>query len=380
VLAPEEHQELCHVAEQIATAYDEACKACAADASLVSAFLGLTPVRQALWCASAPHWHGIARADLFLTARGPVVCELNCDTPSGEPEAVLLNRLAARPGLVDPNARLEDRFCAMVSAFASRVRRNDDAPLSVGLIYPTEMPEDLSMVLLYRAWIEERGWRMTLGSPFNLRRFGGGRVGLFDTPCDVLIRHYKTDWWTERVPVWSDEPEPPDPEPLTQQLAIVLEATLEGKCAVVNPFGAVVPQNKRMMALLWERSDLLSEQSRAAVHRHLPPSFRLEALDRARLIAEREDWVLKSDYGCEGDEVVIGCDTDAGTWRDALDAAVPGRWIAQRYFCAVRDGGGAIANHGVYLIGGKAGGLYTRLSHGATDRHAISAPVFIGVG
>jgi glutathionylspermidine synthase len=377
VLAAEEQRELYRAAEEIAAAYDEMCRACAADPSLISGFLGLTPVQQALWCASAPLWHGIARADVFATAQGPAVCELNCDTPSGEPEAVLLNRAVARPGLVDPNAGLGDRFCAMIAAFASVVRRRTGGPLSVGLIYPTEMPEDLSMVLLYERWLEEHGCRVTLGSPFNLRRFAGRRAGLFDTPCDVFIRHYKTDWWTERIPVWSDEPEAPDPEPLSEQLAILLTSVLEGTSAVVNPFGAVVPQNKRTMALLWERSDLLSPRSRAAVRRYLPPTFRLESLDRALLLAGRDQWVLKSDYGCEGDEVVIGCETDAATWSDALEQAVPGRWIAQRHFAALRDGKGAVANHGVYLIAGKASGLYMRLSTGSTDRHAISAPVFV---
>ncbi|MGZ6126259.1 MAG: hypothetical protein ACXWLR_14930, partial [Myxococcales bacterium] len=218
VLTQDEQRRLYRAAEEIAAAYNEVCTACAADPSLVSRFLGLTPVQQALWCASAPHWHGIARADVFVTARGPVVCELNCDTPSGEPEAVLLNHAAARPGLIDPNAALGQRLCAMISAFASGVQRQSTGPLSVGLIYPTEMPEDLSMVLLYRRWLEEHGFRVTLGSPFNLRRFAGRRAGLFDTPCDVFIRHYKTDWWTERIPVWSDEPEAPDPEPLSEQL------------------------------------------------------------------------------------------------------------------------------------------------------------------
>jgi hypothetical protein len=377
VLSAREQRNLYTAAEEVAAAHDEMCRACAADPSLVARFVGLTPVQQALWCASAPQWHGIARADVFATANGFAVCELNCDTPSGEPEAVLLNRAAARAGLVDPNAGLGERFCGMISAFASHVRPRSGEPLSVGLLYPTEMPEDLSMVLLYRQWFEERRWRVTLGSPFNLRRFTGCRAGLFDTPCDVLIRHYKTDWWTERVPVWTDEPEPPDAEPLSDQLGIVLESVLEGTCAVVNPFGAVLPQNKRTMALLWERSDLLSNRSRDAVRRYLPPTFRLESLERARLIAERDDWVLKSDYGCEGDEVVIGRETEAAGWEEALVKTVPGRWIAQRYFAATRDAAGAAANHGVYLFGGVAGGLYTRLSTGGTDRRAVSAPVFV---
>src|SRR6202048_1113419 len=172
VLTRSEQASLHGAAEEMAAAYNELCLL---DPALVCEFLGLTPVQQALWFASAPQWHGIARADVFLTEAGPVICELNGDTPTGQAEAVLLNAAVAPsfPALADPNRALGDRLCAMIAA----VR----APASIGLIYPTEMPEDLSLVLLYRRWFEERGWRVTLGSPFNLRRLAGGRAGLFDT-------------------------------------------------------------------------------------------------------------------------------------------------------------------------------------------------------
>src|SRR5437870_11184154 len=142
VLKEAEQAALYRAAEEMAVAWNELCLLCAEDPSLVSGFLGLTPMQQALWCASAPNWHGIARADVFLTDHGPRICELNCDTPTGEAEAVLLNSaVAARfPGLSDPNRGLGDRFCSMIAAVAGRAR-----PLSIGLIYPTEMSEDLSM-------------------------------------------------------------------------------------------------------------------------------------------------------------------------------------------------------------------------------------------
>jgi hypothetical protein len=87
--------------------------------------------------------------------------------------------------------------------------------------------------------------------------------------------------------------------------------------------------------------------------------------------------VLKSDYGCEGDEVVIGTETAPEVWEASLEAAVPGRWVAQRHFQAVRGPGGAVANHGIYLVAGEASGVYTRLSVSGTDRHALSAPVLV---
>jgi glutathionylspermidine synthase len=377
VLNEVEHAALRRAAEEMAAVWNELCLLCCADPSLVTSFLSLSELQQALWLSSAPQWHGIARADVFLTASGPMVCELNCDTPSGEAEAVLLNRASPLPGHRDPNAALPARFCAMVETFARSVGRQRPGPLSVGIIYPTEMPEDLSMVLLYRQWFEERGFRVTLGSPFNLRRFAGGAAGLFDTPCDVFVRHYKTDWWTERRPVWKEESAVPDPEPLSDQLGIILGSVLSGRSVVVNPFGAVAAQNKRAMALMWERIDLFSEASRGAIRRYLPETLRLETLTPAALLEDREQWVLKSDYGCEGDEVLVGADTDPAIWAECIDAALPGRWIAQRCFKPLRDCHGAVANHGVYLIAGKASGLYTRLSTGSTDRHALSVPVLV---
>jgi len=380
VVGADEQASLYRAAEEMAAAWNELCLLCAERPELVSGFLGLSEVQQALWWSSAPHWHGIARADVFLTGGGPRICELNCDTPSGEAEAVLLNRAAARRGLSDPNAALEDRFCAMIEHLGRSVRAGTPGPLSIGIVYPTEIAEDLSMVLLYRRWFEKRGFRVTLGSPFNLCALPGHRAGLFGTPCDVFVRHYKTDWWSERSPAWADAPAVPDPEPLSEQLGIILGSALRGTSAVVNPFGAVVPQNKRAMALFWERLDLFSGYSRAAIRQYLPETVRLESLSQERLLAEREDWVLKSDYGCEGDEVVIGKGTEPDDWKDCLNAAVPGRWVAQRYFRAAPGPDGTVANHGVFLVAGRACGLYTRISEGPTDRYALSAPVLVRPG
>ena len=124
--------------------------------------------------------------------------------------------------------------------------------MTVGIVYPTEMTDDLSVIELYARWFEARGARVILGSPFNLQPDGGGGVAMFGVPCNVIWRHYKTDWWGERRTVWRSEDAYPDAEPLSQPLALLAGATARGRCAVVNPFGAVLTQNKRMMALLWE--------------------------------------------------------------------------------------------------------------------------------
>ena len=82
-----------------------------------------------------------------------------------------------------------------------------------------------------------------------------------------------------------------------------------------------------MMAFLWERRDGLSPAARAAVEAHLPVTRAPGGRRPARSCeAEQADWVLKSDYGCEGEEVIIGRagrrrPSGAPAWRRPCPAA-----------------------------------------------------------
>jgi len=370
VLSRAMHESLSAAAEAMARLHDEVVQRCRADAPLLRRYFALTPYQQLMWDVSAPAWHGLARADVFLTTNGPLVCELNCDTPSGEAEAVLLNEALARTDVVDPNRALRTRFLALIEAMYGTLA---EGPRTVGIIYPTEIVEDLSMIALYRRWLEAAGWRVVLGSPFNLCTVGD-RAGLFGVPCSVIVRHYKTDWWGEREPIWRDAPYS-DAQPLAGPLAILLRAVAAERCAVVNPFGSVVAQNKRSMALLWEERASLSAWAQTAVERYVPYTARLESLSPADL-ADRAQWVLKSDYGCEGAEVVIGARSTADEWKEALSLAIAPRWVAQRYFEALTDDAGWHTNFGVYLIGGAASGYFTRRHAGATGYDALTVPTF----
>ena len=362
-------------AEGVAAAHAEAAALCARDPALVARTFALPWAHQLMWRMGAPAWHGIARADVFLTADGPRVCELNSDTPSGEPEAIALNRAVDGAGahlFDDPNCGLADDVGALVEAAIPA-----GSPPTVGIVYPTELTDDLSVVELYARWFEARGLRVVLGSPFNLRPDGQGGVAMFGVRCGVIWRHYKTDWWGERRPVWRSEDAYPDPAPLTQALELLAGAVARRRCTVMNPFGAVLTQNKRMMALMWEQLDRFSPHARAAIRRYLPYTVRLESIARRRLRAEQPSWVMKSDYGCEGEEVLLGAETSPASWARALDDALPERWVAQRRFTPLTTQGGQVANHGVYVVGGRAAGMFTRLQAGCTDRRALCVPTLV---
>ncbi len=375
VLDGVEAQALGRAAEHLGAVHQELCSLVLDEPALLEQFFGLTPYQRAMWTVSAPLWHGIARADLFFTDQGIAAAELNSDTPTGEAEAVILNSLIAEahPGLRDPNAGLERRFVAMVEQVASSVGVDGE---SVGIVYPTELTEDLSLVRLYRRWLEARGHRVVLGSPYNLRRSADGGLSLFDTPITVMLRHYKTDWWGERISAWDDE-RLPDEEPLSGPLRLVFDAILDRRCAVVNPFASVLTQNKRSLAFLWEQIHRFSPGAQAVIQRHVPLTRRLEIMHPEQLMAERAEWVLKSDYGAEGDEVVVGRAVTDELFKATLAHARAGRWVAQRHFEARRHERFGVVNHGVFLVAGEVAGLYLRGQEGPTDERARSVPVLI---
>ncbi len=364
-------------AEDVANVYNELCLVVADHPELLDEFFGLTTFQKAMWLASAPLWHGLARADVFVTDEGLAFAELNCDTPTGEAEAVLLERAQrwaqqtrggrARRCGTTRTLGLEARFVAMVEALAARALNEGDRPHTVGIVYPTEMTDDLALVRLYRQWFEARGYDVILGSPYNLSRDERG-LCLFDTPFSIMLRHYKTDWWGERAAAWDDS-DIADKEPLVGPLRATLESAAAGECAVVNPFGAVLPQNKRAMAFMWEHITA-SPHAAEIIQRFVPVTSRLETMHTEQLRAQREEWVLKSDYGAEGEEVIVGRTVTEEVWRASLAHARPGRWVAQRYFAAHTNAAGEAVNHGVYLV---SAGMPPKMSISRTIRRLCSS-------
>lgn len=388
LLSQSQAEQLRTAAERVGLIYHELSEIVLSHPELLDQFFNLTPWQKAMWLASGGRWHGISRVDLFICHDGRIrACEMNSDTPSGEAEAVLLNQLLHpfHPETIDPNAGFDERFWRMLVA-SHQARLTEDhspahlLPQSVAIIYPTDLPEDLSMIAIYKRWLEERDCKVTLGSPFNLGVDGQRRVTVLGEVVDLIIRHYKTDWWGERETIWTNQAPFADPDPLTRELTLLLEAENEGRVTIVNPFGAVITQNKLAMALMWERQELFSEEIQAWIAEYIPETRRLTAMKPEEL--RRDEWVLKSDYGCEGDSVLCGPFVKPKDWQLALTTVIPKRWIAQRFFEVApineaQNAGAALPNYGVYLIGGRAAGFYTRLSQKVTNYSSVTAPTFI---
>ncbi len=379
VLSKHEIEKLYESASAIARLYDELTDIVWAHEELLDEYFHLTEFQKLMWLASGGKWHGIGRLDLFFLEDGSVrACEMNSDTPSGEPETVLLNSMLAEhfPGLTDPNVNFENAFLNTLVRYHQLETGRDMSlrGMNVGIVYPSELPEDLSMIRLYSNWLGNRGASVVLGSPFNLKyKRSKKQLTLMGVPVDAVIRHYKTDWWSERISVWEDC-DFADSEPLTEYLLDTLTAIEERAASVFNPFGAVISQNKLTLSFFFDHIDLFSEKSKETIYKYLPEAHAL-----SRFVPDagiREDWVLKSDYGCEGDEVVIGRNASEEIWQKTLELAKHEHWIVQRYFESVRIDGFE-PNFGIYVLGGIPNGVFTRLAPKSTDYHSICLPTYV---
>jgi glutathionylspermidine synthase len=379
ILSPEQATSLASAAERLTAAYHElVTRVLRTDEGAVEDFFRLTPTQRAMLELGGSAWHGMARADLFFTDRGVATTEVNSDTPTGQAEAFVLGQLAEQHGLRDPSRRLGVQFKLMVQAYAEACLAAD-LPKRVGIVYPTEFPEDLPLVRLYRRWFEELGYEVVLGSPFNLKHGPDGGCELFGKTLSILWRHYKTDWWGERQAAFDDE-EIEDTAPLLRELGVVASAVAARRLLVLNPFSTVLTQNKRAMAYFWERLDSFGPATQETVRAFIPPTFRAETRDLDETVADKDAWVLKSDYGAEGDEVIIGKLVSTDLFAASLRHARRGRWVLQRFFHVRPEPDGSLANYGVFVVAGQAVGIYGRVDQGLTDEHALSVPVVIRVG
>ncbi len=382
-------------AEEFVVVMDELCTILAQNPALLTDYFQLSDIEQIFWNLSALDWKGIARADVFFDVNQEArILELNSDTPSGLDEAVVLDAFL-REEYQDPlvtNTALKQRWLDAVlgthtpgisadaeSSSSDRdcILQQSSSSLRIALVYPTDLPEDMGLLFLYRDWLEDLGCTVVLCAPHNLQLNELNECVVFGERIDILYRHYKTDWWFERQPIWKNSAAYPSKGILASALYAIAQALAHGTVRVVNSFATLVTQNKKCLAFMHERKALFSERSQAFINSYVPQSSCIDTQLIDRLRIEKDQWVLKSDYGCEGSDVVVGAECSAEVWQRSLDLLVPQRWIAQRFVQCERDGDDMMCNYGVYLAKGLACGTFLRRSGKATDNRALVSPLLI---
>jgi hypothetical protein len=146
----------------------------------------------------------------------------------------------------------------------------------------------------------------------------------------VGLRHFTVQEWTELGVDWGPVGE-----------------VIEAGCQLVASETSSLLFNKKLLGVASEGHPCMTEEERRLVDRYVPwtrvtgdravvhedRTWSLEEL----LLARQDEFLLKGATGMKGEQVLMGRDTDAGTWRAAVRQAVDRQdSIAQRRVESVR--------------------------------------------
>ena len=307
-------------------------------------------------------WSFVSRLDWAHTPDGWKLLEINSDTPAGLWEA----------GWVAGEIARRHRGGAFVggefwTAFAARwaeaaaAAGAPEAP-RIALVGAASYPEDADQM---RAHARAIGLALP-GATTEIAAIGAlqvrdGRPWLRGAPMDLVFRYYPLDWIAA--------------DPALAPLLALAEA---GAPSILPPAHALVPQSKAFLALVWEleRQGFFPAEESAAVRAHVP----LTVLDVARLGGRPH--VVKPYLEREGQGVRFSAEVGARERRRirAAEVVYQARVALARARLPVATARGWRGESrslvfGVFLIGDRVAGAYTRAGAPITGREAVFAPL-----
>jgi glutathionylspermidine synthase len=354
VLDKEEAALLGRLSERFATAFDTAARAIATDVPLLEE-MGFPWAAAELLAAEAPRMPLLGRFDFLRDERGHWwLLEFNADTPSGVREAIVVDEIAHR---LLPTARVLTRPNTVLAGMLARGFQDALGGLprgaALGLLTDAGQLEDLAQMAftqtLLAGPLAEQGIRVLLGDADNL---GTTRLGvtLLGKRIGALYRYLPFESLFG-----------------TTAFATMYDGVARGRLRLLNGLYGLLLQHKGLLATLWETraSIAFSRAERHAIQTHLAPAWRAGCSPTELPPSEL---VLKQVFGREGEEVFFGQDCTPQTWSEMLrrrtyivqqriraqplDATMPASagFQTRRGFLTV----------GVYVVGGRAAGFYTR--------------------
>lgn len=284
--------------------------------------------------------------------------EINTDTPAGL-ESSILNQLLHPyyPDCEDPNKGLGD---VITMQFKTWLHRNFGSDIkTMGLIGCPSCEEDWFQLMYMREKLQAFVENVMIGDVSGLS-VKEGVLHLYGQELQACYRHYPLEWLAE-----------------DQQYKQFLPAL--GKLAMINPALALITQSKAFLAVVGQllEQGFYCPQEEQLIRQYVVPSYL--------------DWpghacVIKPYWGREGEGVRFSQQIKAQdmahlaeqnlVYQDYVDIApldinLHNTWTS--YFQA------AYPILGAFLVGGRFGGLYTRLGARITNRYAVVAPTLVEV-
>lgn len=376
VLSEELHRGAVAAAESAVAAIDAVAARAHEDpqeAALYGYHPDVTRLVRASW--SSGDRTSFVRVDLLLGEDGVFrACEINADCPGGHNEAFGLPRLARDAGFVEganPTTVVED----LAARLADLARDPSGKRGPVGMIFATAWSEDLQICALLERRLATMGVTAIFAPP-TAPRFRDGALTIRGAPVRVMYRYFPTEYM--------------EGQDNLEQIATALE---RGLVRSVPSFSTMYTQSKLAFARAFALKEELSPERREAIEMYLPETMDLVDMDPDRLIAEREQWVLKRALGRVGDQVFVGMLTSQDYWRGLVEEVVAldvaGKdprserdpWIVQRL---VRQRpiptpfGDRLVTLGAYVLDGRFTGYFARITPATHVSHdALCVPVFV---
>jgi len=304
---------------------------------------------------------GVARTlrfDFHWTAAGWRISEVNSDVPGGFIEAGGFSRLVAEAVEAAEGSGLTlcgDPCAALADALAAATPPNGTDGV-LGLVHATAYTDDRQVMLQLGRALELRGRRTCLLDPTQIEWRAGeahARTAWFDGRLDALARFYPAEW-LPNLPAsarW--------PFSWRRGASDGWRAFFRGShTPQANPGAALLVQSKRF-PLCWDELATPLPTWRALLPETRAP----------RDVDWRGDpaWMVKPALGRVGEAIGLRDVVEPREWKSIERAArrFPSDWAAQRRFDAAPldvHGQPAWPCLGVYVIDGRAAGIYGRIA------------------
>ncbi len=364
VLSAGRYEEACRVAERAAALVARAADRAAVDPAERARYRFHDDV-EALADASrgAGDLLTLARVDLLLSDTGALVaCEVNADCPGGHNEVLALPHLARASGHRggrDPSTVVGQLADELVRASGGR-----GSPRGVvALVYATGYAEDLQVCALVERLVVERGGRTVRVPPTAIRGRLAGSVEARGERVAALYRFYPIEYMAGQ-----------------RNVAAIASAVRRGELRTVSSFASAHAQSKLAMA----RALVQAPGEAASV---FPATFAVSEVAKETLARDRASWVVKRALSRVGDHVLVGAQMSDEDFAAALDDVAASEaedsdvWIAQRFVpqaSVATPWGPRWLTLGVYVMGGRACGVFARLAGDLLCSHdALVVPVFV---
>lgn len=325
------YRKISHAAETLAVAFERLTAHALQDESLLDRF-GLTDKERTLvrYDPGYPHLCMNSRLDAFLTNDGFQFLEYNAESPSGVTDQMLLENLLFRlPHMREflethahllpaPHTRILPALVETYRACGGKLEKPNIC------ICDWRGVATESEFFVLKEMFEREGHATLIADPHDLE-YNGETLSVGAFRVDIL---YKRVIIHEFLAEFD----------LTHPLVL---AYRDRKVCMANSFRTKLPHKKAGFAILSDErfAHLFTSEQLQAIHQHIPWTRRLvdeqttyksATHDLLKLVEqERASFVLKpnDDYGGHG--VLIGAETEADAWRQAISDGLRQDYVVQ---------------------------------------------------